>query len=283
MTTTLGVKAYEKLRGMLVQGRLQPGMQLVNRKLAGEIGMSMTPVREAVTRLASEGLVEYVPGAGAFVRRICRQELGQLYDVRLALESLAAAEAARHASTAEIAELRAIAADSFAIIRAIAAAPAGHATPDLMARWIEDEQRFHALLFQAARNPWLSKVAADLKLLALGFSPQRRIASFLTVATAVQTWRDHRRLIRALGSRDVALATATIDAHIAAGKREVFAHLTADGDFRDAPEADARRASPRRAKRATAGPHAGRRVSRPAARRVAGGTASRAARPRSRG
>ena len=229
MLPTLGLQAYDELRRMLVTGRLEPGMQLVNRKLADEIGMSMTPVREAVTRLASEGLVEHVPGAGAFVRRITRQELCQLYDVREALEPLAAAQAAAQATPAEIEELRAIAAHSFVLLRQIAGQPGQHADNDSMAAWIDADRRFHEVLFLAARNRWLSKIATDLKLLAHGFTPQRRIPEFLTVAVAVQTWRGHRRLIRALATRNAALAAATATAHIRAGKEEVFAHLVTHG------------------------------------------------------
>jgi prepilin-type N-terminal cleavage/methylation domain-containing protein len=242
MIPTLGLKAYDELRRMLVLGRLQPGMQLVNRKLADEIGMSMTPVREAVTRLASEGFVDHVPGAGSFVRRMSRQELAQLYDVRQALEPLAAAEAAENAAPAEIEELRIIAADSFRIVRAIAATPGRHATPEQMTRWLDDEQRFHEVMFQAARNRWLTKIAADLKLLAFGFSPQRRMPEFLSVTAAVKTWRGHRRLIRALATRDPQLAAATTAAHVAQGKQEVLAFLASHRDGRpDAEVATSRR------------------------------------------
>ena len=229
MLPTLGLQAYDELRRMLVTGRLEPGMQLVNRKLADEIGMSMTPVREAVTRLASEGLVEHVPGAGAFVRRITQQELAQLYDVREALEPVAAAQAAAHATAAEITELRSIAAASFALIRQIAARAERHADAGIMAAWTDADQRFHEILFQAARNRWLSKIATDMKLLAYGFTPQRRMPGFLTVSAAVQTWRGHRRLVRALTTRDAALAAATALDHIRAGKEEVFAHLSSHG------------------------------------------------------
>lgn len=226
---TLGLRAYNEIRRMLVHGRLQPGMQLVNRKLADEIGMSMTPVREAVARLASEGFIDHVPGAGAFVRRMSPQQFAQLYDVRRALEPLAAAEAAAHATPAEIAELQAIAADSFAMIRVIAATPGRQATPELMARWIDGDQRFHEVLFQAARNRWLSKIAVDLKLLAFGFAPQRGMPEFLTVAAAVRTWRGHRRLLRALARRDAELAATTIRDHIHLGREEVLAHLATHG------------------------------------------------------
>ena len=225
LVPTLGLQAYDELRQMLVTGRLEPGMQLVNRKLADEIGMSMTPVREAVTRLASEGLVEHVPGAGAFVRRISRQELSQLYDVREALEPLAAAQAAAHATAGEIAELRAIAAGSLALVRDIAGRPERHADVEMMALWIDADQRFHEILYAAARNRWISKIAADMELLACAFTPQRRMPEFLTVAAALQTWRDHRRLIRAMAARDSQLAAATALAHVRNGKEEVFAHL----------------------------------------------------------
>lgn len=231
MMPTLGLKAYEELRRMLVHGQLEPGMQLVNRKLADEIGMSMTPVREAVTRLASEGLVEHVPGAGSFVRRISRQELAELYDVREALEPVAAACAAEHATATEIAELREIVANSFGIIRDIAASAAGHADGPQMALWLESDRRFHEVVFRASRNRWLSKIATDMKLLAFGFSPQRRLPHLLTVPAAVVTWRCHRRLVRAIARRDAEAAADTVRTHVRVGKQEVFARLAEAGDL----------------------------------------------------
>ena len=246
MMPTLGLKAYDEFRRMLIQGRLQPGMQLVNRKLADEIGMSMTPVREAVTRLVSEGLAEHVPGAGAFVRRITRHELGQLYDVREALEPLAAAQAAANATPADIAELRAIAADSFDIVRRIAASPARHADTEQMADWLDDEQRFHEVLFDASHNRWLSKIASDMKLLAFGFSPQRRMPMFLTLEAAVATWRGHRRLIAAVRHRDADRAAALVRDHVRAGKQEIFAYLSAEGTDREGAADRPRRGRPRR-------------------------------------
>jgi DNA-binding GntR family transcriptional regulator len=252
MIPTLGLQAYDSLRQMLVSGQLAPGMQLVNRKLADEIGMSMTPVREAVTRLASEGFVDHVPGAGAFVRRISRHELSQLYDVREALEPGAAAQAATNATPSEIAEMREIAYASFRIVRAIADQPQGHADGDLMARWLASDQRFHEIVFEASRNRWLSKIATDMKILAYGFSPQRRIAEFLTVSAAVSTWRGHRRLIKALRKRDPESAARIVLEHIRQGKQEVFAHLAAQtatpADSNPARQPIARRGRPKGSK-----------------------------------
>jgi len=236
MPPTLGLKAYHELRRMLAQGRLTPGMQLVNRKLADEIGMSMTPVREAVSRLASEGLVDHVPGAGAFVRQVSQDELADLYDVREALEPMAASTAAERATPAEIEELRNIVAESFAIIRDMATSSKRHANARQMARWVECDRRFHELVFRASRNRWLSKIAADTKLLAFGFSTQRDLPHLLTVAGAVTTWRSHRRLVRAIAVRDAAAAEAIVREHVRLGKHAVFASLTRDGDATASPK-----------------------------------------------
>ena len=86
---TLGHKAYVQLRAKLAAGEFPPGSQLVNRTVSQSIGMSMTPVREAMARLASEGMIEHHPGSGTFVRKISRQEFAQLYDLREVLEPFA--------------------------------------------------------------------------------------------------------------------------------------------------------------------------------------------------
>jgi hypothetical protein len=142
---------------------------------------------------------------------------------------------------------RAIAAGTFSPIRRIATRPERHADAETMAVWIDADQRFHEVLFEAARNRWLSKIAADIKLLAHGFTPQRRMPEFLTVPVAVQTCRGHRRLVRSLATRDADLAAATALAHIRQGKEEVFAHLAAQGfagDL-DRPRPIQRRGRPR--------------------------------------
>ncbi|HEY2587155.1 MAG TPA: GntR family transcriptional regulator [Tepidisphaeraceae bacterium] len=79
---TLTDRAYAGLRGMVVRGELGAGARLVNRPLARSLKVSQTPVREAIGRLVAEGVAQVVPGAGAFVREVTAEELGQLYDLR---------------------------------------------------------------------------------------------------------------------------------------------------------------------------------------------------------
>ena len=87
MQATLCEKAYQHVRVLLTRGELPPGQKLVTRNLANDIGVSLAPVREALSRLATEGLVEHVPGAGVFVRKLDRQDLEELYILRDAIES----------------------------------------------------------------------------------------------------------------------------------------------------------------------------------------------------
>jgi DNA-binding FadR family transcriptional regulator len=74
-TASLSEKAYQHIRQQVFAGALAPGDRLVNRTLAKQLGTSFIPVREAISRLASEGLVQQVAGAGAFVRTFDRQEI----------------------------------------------------------------------------------------------------------------------------------------------------------------------------------------------------------------
>lgn len=219
---TLAVHAYEQLRRAIVNGDLEPGTRLVNRSVARMIGISMTPIREAVNRLASDGLVDHVPGAGAFVRSVPQDEFIQLYDVREVLEPLAAGQAATLITPAEVAELQALAAASWQVIREAAATGAFD-----KARWGVLEFRFHTVVVGASRNEWLAKVLGDLKLLSGTFVRQRSLGKFLTVSRATRAWRDHRRLIRALRRRDADRATALMRQHVRDGLDAIVKFLAA--------------------------------------------------------
>ena len=86
---------YRHLKDLLLSGRFSPGERLSEPLLAQELGVSRTPVREALMRLAEEGLVELVPGKGARVRVFAPEEVEEVYGVRALLEGEAAREAAR--------------------------------------------------------------------------------------------------------------------------------------------------------------------------------------------
>jgi len=131
----------ERLRAMIVRGELAPGEKLNERVLAERLGISRTPLREAIKSLASEGLAELHPHRGACVAAIDANRLREVFVVLAALESLAGELACRHASALQRAELRAV---HYAMLL-------HHARGEL-AQYFECNQRIHALLVEAAGN-----------------------------------------------------------------------------------------------------------------------------------
>ena len=153
-------------------------------------------------QLASEGLVEYVRGAGAYVRRIDRRQLEQLFDLRDCLEPFAARQAADHIDSEELREAHRLCTLFHALARELRDRPDQTADAAQWHRWIELEERFHGLVFHATRNPWVLKIAGELRLMALLFGPQRAGEGILTPSMAARTWREHMVLVRHLERGD---------------------------------------------------------------------------------
>jgi DNA-binding GntR family transcriptional regulator len=220
---TLSQQVYEQLHQKLRTGDLPPGARLVNRTLAAELGTSTIPVREAISRLVSEGLLELTPGAGASVRAPDPNELGELYDVRAALEVLAATEAARFADEHLLAELRGICQRFGQIAAAIPAHK--HATAAQFHRWLDAEEQFHTRLIAASRNRWLAKVVREIRVIAQIFAAQRLSPRILTRELANNTYKQHAAFIEILAAHDTEAARAWMSAHINAGRDTVLGHL----------------------------------------------------------
>ena len=225
MKETLARRAYNQLRQKLARGELPPGARLVNRTLAEELGVSFTPVREAINQLASEGLVDYVRGGGAFVRRLDRRSLVELYDLREHLEPFAAMKAAANITEDELEEHAEVCDDWHELAGRIRGNDPQVADEDVAHRWVADEERFHHVLIDASRNRWITKIAKDLLLAAQAFGPLLADPSLLTLEAAESTWKDHATLVRLLRERDAEGAGAWMVAHIRNGRVYVFERL----------------------------------------------------------
>ncbi|MFN4166751.1 MAG: GntR family transcriptional regulator [Pannonibacter phragmitetus] len=193
-----GQAAYRRLLEDIRDGGLAPGMRLRETELAERLGISRTPVREAIRQLEADGLVVHLPRQGASIRTLDHAEVVELYEMRAVLEGTAARLAARAASSIELAELA-------ALNNELAAAPAGPQAREL-------NRQFHRTLFDAARNRFLLKSISALQktLLILGPStlsdPER---AALAVA-------EHAAVLAAFEARDGAGAEAAMRAHVEA-------------------------------------------------------------------
>lgn len=225
MSTTLSEKSYQYVRELLMRGEVAPGERLVTRNLADDIGVSLAPVREALNRLATEGLIEHIPGAGAFVRQADRQELEELYVLRDATESCAAAEAARYISSQQLEELDEIVGDWQQIASDIRQSTKRLATRKQLHRWLDLEEEFHEILIDASRNRLLARVIRDHRAVAAVFEAQRGDPSILTAEVAERTCNDRRELMAALHERDADKSRQLMSEQIRKGRKTVLNFL----------------------------------------------------------
>lgn len=141
-------RTVEALRELILHGQLAPGARLAEVELAGRLGVSRTPVRSALTQLATEGLVEIAPNRGARVTTWTVRELEDIFELRTALEPRATALAAANASPGDVAELAGLAERMTDI-----GTPGPQQDLDGLARL---NRRFHDLLAALAGNAALA-------------------------------------------------------------------------------------------------------------------------------
>jgi DNA-binding GntR family transcriptional regulator len=96
----------DRVRTLIIEGQLVPAARIHESELCKALGVSRTPLREALKVLASEGLIDLVPGRGAVVKRLTQKDVRDMLDVLVALETLAGRLACRNATDAQIAALR---------------------------------------------------------------------------------------------------------------------------------------------------------------------------------
>jgi DNA-binding GntR family transcriptional regulator len=225
MAISLAEKSYLYIRQKLERGEMPLGSQLVNRTLAAEIGVSVIPVREAIHRLATEGLIEHRPGAGAYVPNPSGQDLDNLYVLRDAIESCAAGEAAQHISDFQLQQLRSIVSESSQLAKEIGSQRDSTATKEQFDRWVDLEKQFHELLIEASRNSLLVKVIHEHRAISDIFESQRRESFQLKFETAEETCLGKAEILDALTERDSQRVRQLISEQIQNGRKMVLCHL----------------------------------------------------------
>jgi DNA-binding GntR family transcriptional regulator len=194
--TSLRKQVYDSLREALTAGRFAPGQKLTLRFIAGALGVSLTPVREALRRLVAEGAFEMQPNRSVRVPMMTRARILELRDIRMAVEGLAAEKAALRAGRRQIAELRRIALDL-----AAARSRGDHATDRQKIR------EFHFALYAIADQPTLLRVIEGLWL---------QTGPYMNLLFPEFIGRSHgprarARIIRALQAHDAVAARREIE------------------------------------------------------------------------
>ncbi|MDE2080864.1 MAG: GntR family transcriptional regulator [Burkholderiales bacterium] len=190
----------DRLRQQIFARELEPGAWIDEMKLAGQYGISRTPMREALKVLAVEGLVTMQPRRGAYVTEMSREDVAQVYHLLALLESDAAARAAASASEADRAELARLHERLEAQVRRREA-------------FFATNEQFHSALLQAAGNRWAQQVVADLRQV----MKLSRHHSLFKQGRLAQSLAEHRVLMQAILARDPAQAARAMQAHFDSG------------------------------------------------------------------
>lgn len=202
-------RVYEALLELITTRALQPGQHLVESELAGHLGVSRQPVREALQRLNTEGWVDLRPAQGAFVHEPTEEEADQLLTVRTLLEAEAARLAAAGADAAGVARLEELCAQGEEAVAA-----------DDVDAAVALNARFHATVMELAGNTVLADLAAQV---------DRRVRWYYTPVArqrGQQSWIEHRALIAAIADGDEQRATRLMREHTEHTRRSYHERTT---------------------------------------------------------
>jgi DNA-binding GntR family transcriptional regulator len=201
-------RVYGALREQILAGEMAAGERLHQEALSEQLGVSRTPLREALGRLAAEGLVELLPQRRARVAELRPEDVRAAYEARLVLEPGAAALAARRAADVEV--LR----DATARMRA-----AGEDVGEAFAA----NRDFHLAVVAAAENPYLLRFAETLWVRRVGltiYSEQRQLSEFLAHDADA-----HDAIADAIGARDADAAEQLMRGHISYAMGLLLEHV----------------------------------------------------------
>lgn len=190
---------FESLREAIISGVLKPGERLMEVQLAEEMGVSRTPVREAIRKLELEGFVVMVARKGAYVAGISLKDVTDVFEIRAALEGLAAALAAERITDEEIEEMERVLVRKAALIEA-----------NDLSSLVEKDTEFHELIYKASRNERLMQIVSNLREQINRF----RAVSLASPGRGREALEEHKKIVEAISSRNPALAQSLAQEHI---------------------------------------------------------------------
>ncbi len=197
--------AYKVIRDRIMSGELSDGERLKEHSLAREIGLSRTPVREAITRLVHEGFAVRGDGYSTRVARFPEHELDQIFEIRRRIECYAAERAAVLASDEQVDELDRLTSE-------MEAQMPPKATPDI-GRISMINAAFHRIISEAANSPRLMAVLS----MAVDVGISSRTYHSYSDGELVRSVRHHRELVDAIRARSPDWAASVMSSHILAG------------------------------------------------------------------
>ena len=189
----------DAIRNAIMNGTLKPRERLMEIQMAEELGVSRTPIREALRNLELEGFIVMLPRKGAYVSDLSFKDIADVFEIRTALEGLAAGLAAERITEEELETLERLLVEKQEAI-----------TQNDISRLVEVDTKFHELMYQASRNKRLSTIISNLREQIQRF----RLTSLSYPGRNKESLEEHKKIAEAIQSRDVQLARQLATEHI---------------------------------------------------------------------
>ena len=196
---SLSSRVFHKLRESILSGTYAPGEELKEKMIGEELGVSRTPVREALRQLELEGLVNIIPNKGAYVIGISQKDIRDIYEIRSRLEGLCARWAARCITKEQLDEL-----EENTYLADFHVAKGNHE------QVVELDSRFHEILYTASGSKELRHVLLDFH----RYAERTRRITLGDPARALKSSEEHRRILEALKLHDEDQAEMLANEHI---------------------------------------------------------------------
>jgi DNA-binding GntR family transcriptional regulator len=207
----LSARVYNQIKHLILCNEIMPGQKLYHQQLSERLGVSRTPVREALTRLVQEGYVSFLPKRGFTCKEIRLQEAEELYELREALEAFAVEKAIEILDDETIEQLR---------------AKMNSYGRDVNNRFSRErlvfDQDVHLAIAELGGNETLQNM---LRHIFERIVLKRRTDSIYDPSRGTTAHQEHLRLLAAMEQRDTTRAVAIVRSHIQAGKQNVIADL----------------------------------------------------------
>lgn len=189
----------ENLRDAINKGVLSPGERLMEIQIAEEMGVSRTPVREAIRKLELEGFVVMIPRRGTYVANISIKDINEVYEIRTALDILAGGLAAERINDEEIEEMRQLLVLTEKYIE-----------EKNLNKIIEIDSKFHDVLYTASRNERLVNIINNLREQITSIRGQ----SMNYPGRLADTLNEHREIVESIATRDIDRAQEAVRVHL---------------------------------------------------------------------
>lgn len=209
----LSASAYQDLRAQILSGKYGHGEHLAEEEIAESLGISRTPVREALRRLAAEGLVEVQPNRGASVAQWTSEELREIFNLRAMLESYAVERACERATEADLDDMAEVCDSMESLVMKAKGAKSFSAIADA-------NRAFHDRISQVAGSPRLEGFIESLTIVPVVLQTFRKYSP----EALQRSVRHHREILDAMRARDAAWAGSVMRAHILAARDEILSN-----------------------------------------------------------